>query len=48
MSFLGVNGHTLLASGLVVAALGLLFGLMTFNTLKNMPVRQVDARSVRS
>ncbi|MGC4086072.1 MAG: sodium/proton-translocating pyrophosphatase [Vicinamibacterales bacterium] len=34
----GVDGHTLLMSGLVVAALGLLFGLMTFNTLKNLPV----------
>ncbi|MFN7982367.1 MAG: sodium/proton-translocating pyrophosphatase, partial [Vicinamibacterales bacterium] len=40
VSFLGVNGHTLLMSGLVVAALGLLFGLMTFNTLKNMPVHK--------
>ncbi|MFN8064786.1 MAG: sodium-translocating pyrophosphatase [Vicinamibacterales bacterium] len=40
VSFLGINGHTLLMSGLVVAALGLLFGLMTFNTLKNLPVHK--------
>jgi len=40
VDFLGVNGHTLLMSGLLVAALGLLFGLMTFNQLKNMPVHK--------
>ena len=40
VSFLGINGHTLLMSGLVVSALGLLFGLMTFNTLKNMAVHK--------
>jgi K(+)-stimulated pyrophosphate-energized sodium pump len=38
VSFLGVNGHTLLLSGLVVCALGLLFGLMIYTRLKNMPV----------
>ena len=38
VSFGGINGHTLLMSGLLVAALGLLFGLMTFTKLKNMPV----------
>ena len=36
----GINGHTLLMSGIVVSALGLLFGLMTFNALKNMPVHK--------
>jgi K(+)-stimulated pyrophosphate-energized sodium pump len=40
VSFLGIDGHTLLMSGLVVSALGLLFGLMTFKTLKNMPVHR--------
>ncbi|MFN7915980.1 MAG: sodium-translocating pyrophosphatase [Vicinamibacterales bacterium] len=40
VSFLGIDGHTLLMSGLLVAALGLLFGLLTFNTLKNMPVHR--------
>ena len=34
----GINGRTLLMSGLVVCALGLLFGLMTFTQLKNLPV----------
>jgi K(+)-stimulated pyrophosphate-energized sodium pump len=40
VDFLGVNGHTLLLSGILVSALGLLFGLMTFNQLKNMPVHK--------
>src|SRR5689334_4767021 len=38
VTFLGVNGHTLLMSGLVVCALGLLFGMMIYTRLKNMPV----------
>ncbi len=38
VDFHGVNGRTLLMSGLVVCALGLLFGLMTFMQLKNLPV----------
>src|SRR5207248_4834273 len=38
VSFLGVNGHTLLMSGLVVCALGLLFGLLIYTRLKNMVV----------
>ena len=36
--FLGVDGHTLLYSGLVVAALGLLFGMMMYAQLKAAPV----------
>jgi K(+)-stimulated pyrophosphate-energized sodium pump len=38
VDFLGVNGSTLLMSGLAVCALGLLFGLATFTQLKNLPV----------
>ncbi len=38
VTFRGINGRTLLMAGLGVCALGLLFGLMTFNELKNMPV----------
>src|SRR4051795_155212 len=38
VEFRGVNGRTLLMSGLVIAALGLVFGVMTFNQLKNLPV----------
>ena len=34
----GIDGHTLLFSGLVVSALGLLFGLAIYNQLKNLPV----------
>ncbi len=34
----GIDGHTLLLSGLVVSALGLLFGLTIYSQLKNLPV----------
>jgi len=34
----GIDGHTLLFSGLAVSALGLLFGLTIYNQLKNLPV----------
>ncbi|HEY4131350.1 MAG TPA: sodium-translocating pyrophosphatase [Gemmatimonadaceae bacterium] len=34
----GINGHTLLFGGLVVCALGLIFGLVIFTQLKNMAV----------
>jgi K(+)-stimulated pyrophosphate-energized sodium pump len=34
----GINGHTLLMAGLLVSALGLVFGLMIFVRLRNMPV----------
>ena len=44
--FGGINGRTLLMSGLAVCALGLLFGLTTFNSLKNLPVHRVDARGL--
>ena len=37
-TFLGFDGRTLLMFGLVVAALGLVFGLVVFNQLKNLPV----------
>jgi K(+)-stimulated pyrophosphate-energized sodium pump len=38
--FLGVDGKTLLMVGLAVSAFGLIFGLVIFNQLKNMPVHQ--------
>jgi K(+)-stimulated pyrophosphate-energized sodium pump len=38
VSFLGLDGRTLLMLGLVVCALGLLFGLVIFMNLKNLPV----------
>ena len=34
----GINGHNLLLGGLVVSALGLVFGLIIFVRLRNMPV----------
>jgi hypothetical protein len=37
-TFLGGKGSTLLMGGLVVSALGLIFGLIIFNRLKNMAV----------
>ncbi|MGH9870315.1 MAG: sodium-translocating pyrophosphatase [Candidatus Polarisedimenticolia bacterium] len=39
VSFLGgIDGHTLLLSGLVVCALGLLFGLVIYRQLERLPV----------
>jgi K(+)-stimulated pyrophosphate-energized sodium pump len=34
----GIDGHTLLYSGLIVSALGLLFGMVIYSQLKNMAV----------
>jgi K(+)-stimulated pyrophosphate-energized sodium pump len=36
----GTDGHTLLLSGLVVSVLGLLFGLLFFTQLRNLPVHR--------
>jgi K(+)-stimulated pyrophosphate-energized sodium pump len=38
VDFLGMNGHALLLIGLIFCALGLLFGLMIYLQLKNLPV----------
>jgi K(+)-stimulated pyrophosphate-energized sodium pump len=38
--FMGFNGRTLLMLGLIVCALGLAFGLVIYNQLKNMPVHK--------
>ncbi len=38
VSFLGIDGHTLLLAGIVVSALGLLFGMVIYGQLKNLPV----------
>src|ERR1051326_8833036 len=40
VQFRGVASGTLLGGGLIVAALGLAFGLFVFTQLKNMPVHQ--------
>ena len=48
VSFLGVPGNTLLSFGLGVCVLGLIFGLVINNQLKNMPVHRVDARDLRA
>jgi K(+)-stimulated pyrophosphate-energized sodium pump len=41
VSFLnGINGHNLLLGGLVVCVLGLLFGLVMYVQLKNLPVHR--------
>src|SRR6516225_3701435 len=40
VSFLGVDGHTLLLYGIFVCILGLLFGMWIFTRLKNMPVHR--------
>ena len=36
----GINGHSLLLWGLVICAFGLLFGLLIYTQLKNLPVHQ--------
>jgi K(+)-stimulated pyrophosphate-energized sodium pump len=36
----GIDGHTLLLSGLVVSVMGLLFGLIIYAQLKNLPVHE--------
>ena len=36
----GIPGHTLLLTGLVVCALGLLFGLVIYSRLKRLPVHE--------
>ncbi|HUQ89955.1 MAG TPA: sodium-translocating pyrophosphatase [Vicinamibacterales bacterium] len=38
--FLGLTGHQILLSGLVVCVLGLLFGAWTYTAVKNLPVHQ--------
>jgi K(+)-stimulated pyrophosphate-energized sodium pump len=40
VSFLGVNGHKLLLFGLLVCVFGLLFGLVIYRRLKNLPVHR--------
>jgi K(+)-stimulated pyrophosphate-energized sodium pump len=40
VELLGMSGHTLLLSGLVVCALGLLFGLVTYSAVKKLPVHR--------
>jgi K(+)-stimulated pyrophosphate-energized sodium pump len=40
VSFQGIDGHTLLMFGIVVAALGLIFGLVIKQQLKNLPVHR--------
>ncbi|MBW8878128.1 MAG: sodium-translocating pyrophosphatase [Acidobacteria bacterium] len=39
-SFFGFNGHSLLLGGLFVCLLGMLFGLVIYTQLKNMPVHR--------
>jgi K(+)-stimulated pyrophosphate-energized sodium pump len=38
VSFHGIDGHTLLLFGIIVCVLGLIFGLVIMNQLKNLPV----------
>jgi K(+)-stimulated pyrophosphate-energized sodium pump len=40
VSFFGLPGHTLLTFGLIVCALGLLFGLVIYGRLKRLPVHE--------
>jgi K(+)-stimulated pyrophosphate-energized sodium pump len=40
VTVLGMSGSTLLSYGLLVAALGIAFGVMTLNQIKNLPTHQ--------
>ncbi|HEV2947322.1 MAG TPA: sodium-translocating pyrophosphatase, partial [Gemmataceae bacterium] len=40
ITFMGIGGRTLLMGGLGVCALGLLFGLITYTRLRNLPVHK--------
>jgi len=40
VQFLGFSGHNLLLGGLLVCVLGMLFGLVTYVQLKNLPVHK--------
>ncbi|HEV2172448.1 MAG TPA: sodium-translocating pyrophosphatase, partial [Nitrospira sp.] len=40
VSFMGINGHSLLMIGLIFCVGGLLFGLVIFTQLKNLPVHR--------
>jgi K(+)-stimulated pyrophosphate-energized sodium pump len=39
-NFFGLNGHQILLFGLVVCALGLLFGLVSYSSVKKLPVHR--------
>jgi K(+)-stimulated pyrophosphate-energized sodium pump len=41
VSFMGVDGHTLLTVGILFCIFGLGFGLVTYSRLKNLPVHRV-------
>jgi K(+)-stimulated pyrophosphate-energized sodium pump len=40
VDFQGINGRTLLLAGLAICVLGLAFGLVIYNNLKNLPVHR--------
>ena len=40
VSFLGIDGHKLLTIGILFCILGLIFGMVIFNRLKNLPVHR--------
>ena len=40
VSFLGTDGHKLLMIGILFCVFGLLFGLVTYSRLKNLPVHR--------
>ena len=40
VTFLGMDGHKLLLFGIVICVFGLLFGLVIYSRLKNLPVHQ--------
>src|SRR6185503_8584538 len=39
-TFLGLNGHSMLLGGFVISLLGIVFGLVMFVKLRNLPVHR--------
>ena len=48
VSFMGVDGRSLLMVGILISALGMLFGLLINRQLKNMPVHSSMLRDFRA
>ena len=44
----GIDGHKMLLFGLIFCVFGLVFGLVIYMRLKNLPVHQLDARDFRA
>ena len=48
VQFMGIDGHRLLLVGIVFCILGLVFGLVSYTRLKNLPVHKSMLRNFRA